>query len=136
MTKPVPLAEARERHYQDTIAALVRGVVLLLDSDRVDRKLDVILAQLRSVRDTQTQELAMDAATQASLDNLNAKVADQTTIETSIETLLTGLSQAIADLKKGTSDPAVIAALDAAAAIVSRNNDAAAAAVVANTPTP
>lgn len=43
MTKPVPLSEARERHYQETIAALVHGVVLLLESARADPKLDAKL---------------------------------------------------------------------------------------------
>lgn len=76
----------------------------------------------------------MDATTQASVDKLNAAVAQETTIEQSVETLLIGLSAMILQLKQGQTDPAVIAAIDAAAAIVTSNNDKATAAITANTP--
>jgi hypothetical protein len=76
----------------------------------------------------------MDAVLQASIDKLNAETARQTTIESSVETLLTGLVKLINDLKVGQTDPAVIAAIDAAAAIVKSDNDKLEA-VVANTPT-
>ena len=79
----------------------------------------------------------MDAATQASIDKLNASVATQTTVEKSVETLLNGLAAQIAALKNslpGGTDPAVVTALDAATAIITANNTAAQAAVVANTP--
>lgn len=78
--------------------------------------------------------IKMDAQTQASIDKLNAETARQTTIEASVETLLTGLVKLINDLKVGQTDPAVIAAIDAAAAIVKSDNDKLEA-VVANTPT-
>ncbi len=91
----------------------------------------LLLTKLDSLRST---IMALDAKAQASLDNLNAKVAEQTTIEQSVETLLNGLSAEIANLKTTTTDPAVAAALDAAAALVTANNDKFKAAVVANTP--
>lgn len=78
--------------------------------------------------------MAVDAKTQADLDALNAAVAEQTTVESSVETLLNGLSAQIAALKTGQTDPAVLAVLEQAAAIVSGNNAKAKAAVVANTP--
>lgn len=95
------------------------------------QRLDQILTRLGVLT---TQVTHMDAAAQAKLDALNAEVAKQTTVESSVETLLTGLSAQIAELKKGVTDPAVLAALDAATALVAANNAKAAAAVVANTP--
>jgi len=97
----------------------------------VTQRLDQILTRLGVLT---TQVTHMDAAAQAKLDALNAEVAKQTTVESSVETLLTGLSAQIAELKKGVTDPAVLAALDAATALVAANNAKAAAAVVANTP--
>jgi len=103
-------------------------------ADVANTKLDQILSRLTAIQATQRQELVMDAATQASIDNLLAKVTESSSTEDSIETLLTGLSAAIADLKKNQTDPAVGAALDAAAALVSGVTARAQAAVVANTP--
>ena len=102
-----------------------------VDSVSVTQKLDQILTQMSALV---ARVNTMDAATQAGLDKLNTAIGKQTTIETSIETLLNGLSAQIAELKKGQTDPAVIAALDAASAIVTANNDKAIAAVLANTP--
>lgn len=76
----------------------------------------------------------MDATTQTSIDQLNAAVAAQTTVEASVETLLTGMAAQIAALKTGQTDPAVLAAIDSASAIVGANNAKASAAVAANTP--
>jgi hypothetical protein len=76
----------------------------------------------------------MNADIQAALDNLNTQVTAQTTVEDSIETLLTGLSAQIAALKTGVTDPAVIAAINSAAEIVANNVARAQAAVTANTP--
>ena len=102
--------------------------IYLHSNDEV--KLEKILSQLIEL----TQRIIkMDAATQTALDNLNAAVAQQTTVETSVETLLNGLSAQILDLKKGTTDPAVAAALQSAADLVNANNAKATAAVVANT---
>ncbi len=96
-----------------------------------DPKLTEIVTQLTALA---AQVMTMDAATQAKLDALNAAVAKETTIEQSVETLLTGLAAQIAALKTGVTDPAVLAAIDSATAIVSSNNDKFQAAVVANTP--
>ena len=93
----------------------------------INRRLNKIIFLLEEM-------LKMDANLQASIDSLNAEVARQTTIETSVESLLTGLVALINQLKTGVTDPAVIAAIDAAAAIVKADNDKLAA-VVANTPT-
>jgi uncharacterized coiled-coil protein SlyX len=93
----------------------------------IGRRLDLILARLE-------QLIMIDATTQKSLDNLNAAVAAQTTVEASVETLLTGMAAQIAALKTGVTDPAVLAAIDSAAAIVIADNAKTAAAVAANTP--
>lgn len=93
----------------------------------VDRKLDRIITLLN-------REIAMTAETQKALDDLNAAVAEQTTVEASIETLLNGLSAQIAALKVGQTDPVVIAALNDATNIVKATVARAQAAVVANTP--
>ncbi len=76
----------------------------------------------------------MDAATQKSIDNLNAQVAAETKADAAVVALLEGLAAQIKTLGSGVTDPAVLAAIDAAAAIVKTNADASAAAVVANTP--
>lgn len=89
---------------------------------------------LRALQSLSRKVTRMDANTQTALDNLNAAVADETTIEQSVETLLNGLSAQIAELKAGQTDPAVVAALDAASALVRGNNDKFKAAVLANTP--
>jgi len=74
MTKPVPLAEARERHYQDTIAGLVHVVRQLLDPGRVDPtlhdKLDRLLTQgvtlMASVQELSDELDAIKTAVDAS----------------------------------------------------------------------
>lgn len=91
------------------------------------RRLDLLLARLESL-------IIMDAQTQHSLDSLTAAVAEQTTVEASVETLLVGLTTQIAQLKVGVTDPAVLAAIDSAAAIVAADNAKTVAAVLANTP--
>lgn len=107
------------------------SIIITLDLPGVNGKLDQIITLLQA----QVAEVTkMDAKTQASLDALNAAVAEQTTIETSVETLLTGLSAQIAALKVNQTDPAVLAAIDAAAAIVAADNAKTVAAVTANTP--
>ena len=98
-----------------------------IDSASVTQKIDRLLTLVEQV-------ITMDAATQAKLDALSVETTKQTTIEQSVETLLNGLSAQIAELKKGQTDPAVLAALDAATAIVASNNAKFAAAVQANTP--
>jgi hypothetical protein len=96
----------------------------------VESKLDLLITLVSDL----TKELRhMDATTQASLDKLTQAVADETTVEQSVETLLTGLAAEIADLKKNQTDPAVLAAIDSATAIVTSNNDKFKAAVTANT---
>lgn len=99
--------------------------------DRLERFLERILTHVLVI---EAQEISMDAATQKSIDNLNANVQADTDAEHATQTLLGGLSAQIAALKVGQTDPAVIAAIDAAAAIVGANAAASAAAVVANTP--
>jgi hypothetical protein len=98
--------------------------------DQSDSKLDKILFQIGVLS---LRMAHMDAATQAALTNLGDAVAEQTTIETSVETLLNGLSAQILDLKNQQTDPAVVAALQSAADLVNSNNAKFKAAVVANT---
>ena len=93
----------------------------------VNQKMDLIITLLKELK-------LMDAATQAALDKLNAAVAEDTNVTNAVVVLLQGMAAQIAELKKGTTDPAVIAALDAAAEIVASNTKKAADAVVANTP--
>lgn len=76
----------------------------------------------------------MDQATQAALKTLNDNVTAETTVVASVVTLLNGLSAKITALAASQSDPAVVAAINAAAAIVANDVATAAAAVSANTP--
>ncbi len=96
-----------------------------------DSKLDQILRALGQLK---ALEMTMNAATQAALTNLNAKVAEETTVKQSVVTLLQGLSAQIAALKENQTDPAIIAMIDAASAIVAANTAETAASVLANTP--
>ena len=71
----------------------------------------------------------------ATFDDLTAEVARQTTVDASIEALVTGLQAQIASILAGTILPAPVQAkLDAAFATLKANNDAVSAAVLANTP--
>ncbi len=84
---------------------------------------------------------------QTKLTELTAKVAEQTTIERSVETLLNGLSAQNADLRAqiaaliaggGSIDPSalqpILDALNATEAALVSNTDKLKAAVIANTP--
>jgi hypothetical protein len=64
---------------------------------------------------------------------INAEVARQTTVDASIETLLTQVAAALTAIPKST-DPVTQAALDAVVVGMKANNDAIVASVVANTP--
>lgn len=75
----------------------------------------------------------IDATTQQKLDDLNTAVTAETTVEGSVETLLSGLSAQIAALKTGQTDPAILAAIDSATALVNQNTVKFQAAVAANT---
>lgn len=68
------------------------------------------------------------------LADLEADVASETTAVNSASTLLSGLSQQIADLKNTQTDPDTAARIDALATSVETARDQLAAAVVANTP--
>ena len=68
-------------------------------------------------------------------DDLAAEVARQSTVDGSIETLVTGMQAQITEILAGTTLPAPVQAkLDAVFATLKANNDAVAAAVLANTP--
>ncbi len=95
--------------------------------DRIETALSILQTKVGML-------MAIDANAQKSLDALNVAVAAETTVEQSVNTLLTGLSAQIAALKNGVTDPAVLAAIDAASAIVTTNNAKFQADVVANTP--
>ena len=120
------------KHKGTTPTSSTRNDVFVhIDIGSLDRKLDQILSRLQAA---EAKEIRMDAKMTASLAKLNTSVEEQTSVEQSIETLLTGLSAQIASLKQGQTDPAVIDAIDKAAALVSSNTAAAKAAVIANTP--
>lgn len=78
--------------------------------------------------------MAVDANTQKKIDDMLAAANEQTSIEQSLEVLLTGMGAQIASLKQGQTDPAVLAVLDQATAIVTANNQKTIAAITANTP--
>jgi hypothetical protein len=105
--------------------------VYLTDSRPI---LDALATVQSTVNTLSSQVLHMDSATQASLDDLLANVAIASTVETSIETLLTGLSDQITKLATSQSDPAVVAAIQQAAALVAAVNARAQTAVIAHTP--
>jgi hypothetical protein len=88
-------------------------------------KLNAISSQLEIL--VAKQEIEM-----ADFTKLQADVAAQSTVVTSVQTLLTNLSAAIAALKGG--NPADQATIDALAASVLSNSAALSAAVTANTP--
>ncbi len=115
----------------DRTQYLVLGQITLRD---VALQIAELYHYVRQIHQLLGDLINMDATTQAKLDALAAATAKNTTIEQSVETLLTGLSAQIAELKKGVTDPAVLAAIDAAAELVAANNAKFAAAVVANTP--
>jgi hypothetical protein len=95
--------------------------------DRIEAKLDQALALLILV-------VKKESAMALDLTKLTADVQKQTDVVDSVETLLTGLSQAITDLKNQTSDPAVQQALDALATQIESNSQKLSDAVTANTP--
>ena len=71
----------------------------------------------------------------ATFDDLTAEVARQTTVDASIEALVTGLQNQVNGILAGTTlPPAVQAKLDSIFTTVKANNDAVSAAVLANTP--
>ena len=76
----------------------------------------------------------MNADLQAALDNLTASVSEIPSIEDSIESTFTQLSQMIADLKNTNTDPAALAAIASATEIVNATAARAKAAITANTP--
>lgn len=88
---------------------------------------DPVLAFLRRL------EHKMSAVTDK-LDELAAKVAENTTAEQSAITLLNGLSAIIADLKNGLTDQPALDKITALEAAVDAAKADLAAAVVANTP--
>lgn len=69
-----------------------------------------------------------------SLSDLQADVSAETTVDGSILTLVSGLSDQIAALKTTQTDPATAAAIDALATQVETNTASLSAAVAANTP--
>ncbi len=72
--------------------------------------------------------------TMKTLTDLQADVADETTVEQSAITLLGGLSAQIAALKTTNTDPTTAAEIDTLANTVEANKKALADAVTANTP--
>jgi hypothetical protein len=86
------------------------------------RKLDQILAELVDLK-------AQGVKIMATLDEIVADVADESTVDDSIITLLTNISQ---QLKDAGNDPAKLQAVKDA---IDANKAKIAAAVVANTPT-
>jgi hypothetical protein len=71
----------------------------------------------------------------ASIDDLTQSVAEESTLEDSVLTLLNGIKQQLADALSGTTLPtAVQAKVDAAFASLEANKAKLAAAVTANTP--
>lgn len=94
-----------------------------------------ILSDIQNrVQQLSQKETQMDAVLQQKIDDLVTRVTTLATIEQSTETLLTGLSSMIADLKTDTTDPAQLKAIDDVLLAVSDITSKASAALVANTP--
>jgi hypothetical protein len=143
VTKPVPLSEARERHYQATIAALLSH----LDGGRVERKLDRILIQLAALQAQGVTEMATIADVKAQADKALLAIADESSKDDSIIALVQAntaqislLRQQLADALAGGADPAALQAvldsLIAAETNALANSTKVVDAVNANTPTP
>lgn len=102
--------------------------------------IDIIVGKLNTIINhiilLEIKVAKMDVTTQTSLDNLAKKVQAETDAVSAAQTAFTGLVAEILKLKDGQSDPAVIAAIDAAAAIVDTNNVKLSAAIPANTDAP
>lgn len=91
---------------------------------------------LREVRQLRKDLKLMDADLQAKLDTLNSEITDQTTVEQSAVTLITGLKSSL-DAALANSNPAdVIAAVQTISDHLQANTSDLAAAVAANTAQP
>ena len=89
----------------------------------INRKLDWLISAVRN----------LGAKQMADFSKLQDQVTAQTTVVTSVQTLLKGLSDQIIALKSTVSDPAAQAAIDALAAQVAANSKTLTDAVTANT---
>jgi uncharacterized membrane protein YccC len=114
------------------------NLTIQLHSDEINSKLDRLLAL-----QTQTSEeiITMDGNVQAALDTLEQQVAQNTSVEGSAVTLITGVAQQLADLKaqldSGAADNATIASkLGSFSGALNDGAGKLAAAVAANTPAP
>lgn len=101
--------------------------------ERIEYKLDLLLAN-------QEKELTNMAALDDAITELQADVTDETTVQGSVLTLLTGLSQqltaALAAAANSGASAAQLASLAALDASLKTNIGAMTAAVTTNTPTP
>ena len=102
--------------------------------NRIERKVDRILALDRRTSAAVEREGVQIMALQDTINQLTADVTAQRTVVDGAITLLNGLTTMIADLKGQVTDPAAIAALDSLDAAIKSSSTDLANAVAANTP--
>jgi hypothetical protein len=101
---------------------------------RIERKTDRILRLLEVVGAAVDQEGTLLMTVQDDVQAAVAAVAANTSVVGSVKTLLDQLTALITGLKGQVTDPASVAALEAAISALQANNQALTDAVVANTP--
>jgi len=97
------------------------------DNEGIIHRLDHIISLLRTISRKETV-MAVD------LTALTAEVANNTTVDSSIEQLVANIAAQLTALAAGTGDAATQTALNALVATLQGNDAAIAAAVTANTP--
>lgn len=111
----------------------IMGMIRFLETANpgIEHKLDLVLARLGHLEELETQ-IMTDLTDQ--LDHLETAVKANADVEDSAILLLDGLTKLINDLKSATTDPAVIARIQAVSDAVEAKKAALAAAVAADTP--
>lgn len=99
--------------------------------EHIDRKLDRMIDMIGQVR---TKEDKIMSAITDAVDKMEAAAAANSNADDAAEAMLITLSQQIADLKLGTSDPATIARIEALADAVNARASHLAAAITAVPP--
>jgi hypothetical protein len=109
------------------------GIVLETAAGKQTAAVTAILKRLTSIESKIDKLIKQETKNMATLDNLVAEVANQTSVDASVLTLIGGLvTQLQALANQATVDPA---ALQALVTSLKANDDKLALAVVANTPT-
>ena len=102
--------------------------------DWFSRPIHDIVVRLKRIEILLKSMQATEAQVAIDLTAATAELARNTSLEGSIVQLVQTLADEIAALKRGSTDPATQAAIDALVAQLKNNDDAIAASVTANTP--